>query len=204
MAGKKLNVAGIANELQGASVFFPSPNTSVSSPTSSEESAPTPNIASEALSPEIKLAEPDIVPEPTQNEPSENTTQSSPLQLEVAEPEPRIEPKVFESIPNLPSKLPNTSRDASMLASEQASMLASNHDSTITKVKEAIRQIGKEVSYTRLTLDEKRQIVDVLYVFRSNGIKISENELFRIAINILLEDYNQLKERSILHQILRS
>lgn len=93
-------------------------------------------------------------------------------------------------------------KKASVQSREQASELASYHASVLAKISKVIREIGKEVSYTRLTQDEKRRVLDIIYNFKSDGVKTTENELMRIALNLLLEDYDLQKEGSILHKIL--
>jgi len=44
--------------------------------------------------------------------------------------------------------------------------------------------------------------MSIIYTFKSTGVKTTENELMRIALNFLLEDYDLQKEGSILHKIL--
>jgi hypothetical protein len=167
---KKLNVTGITNELQGASVFFPSPPP-LPSPTTQEEP--------------IEAIIPDPAP-PMESVPAQQETAIPPEEDVQETPKPEVEAAKHESLQ----------------PREQASLLASKHDSVLAKIRETVRTIGKEVSYSRLTQEEKKRILDVIYTFRSSGIKISENELMRIAVNMLLEDYDLHKEESWLHKIL--
>jgi len=167
---KKLNVIGITNELQGASVFFPSPPP-LPSPTTQEEP--------------IEAVIPDPAP----------AMESVPAQQETALP-------IEEDVQETPKPEVEAAKHESLQSREKASLLACKHDSVLAKIRETVRTIGKEVSYSRLTQDEKKRILDVIYAFRSSGIKISENELMRIAVNMLLEDYDLHKEESWLHKIL--
>jgi len=86
----------------------------------------------------------------------------------------------------------------------------SNHDTTIPWyqetiipiVRKAVKELGKEAATHRFTLEEKRSIADIIYTYGSNGIKTSENEIARISVNFIIEDYRENGENSILHKIL--
>jgi hypothetical protein len=86
---------------------------------------------------------------------------------------------------------------------------ASKHASTLTDTIEAVEAIrktvkrpGKEVVYVRLTPEEKAHLADVVYTYRRQGIRTSDNELGRIAINGLLADFQEHGEHSLLAQVL--
>ena len=94
--------------------------------------------------------------------------------------------------------------------SNNASMLASKQDSRkndlIKTIRKSVRQVGKEVLFVRLSSDEKHAIGSIVYAFnemyRGEGFKTSENEIGRIAVNYLLEDYQENRNNSILAQVL--
>lgn len=71
---------------------------------------------------------------------------------------------------------------------------------------EAIRQIvklpGREVSYVRLTPEEKARLSDVIYTFKRQGQKTTETEVNRIALNYLLNDFFEHGEQSVLARVL--
>lgn len=100
----------------------------------------------------------------------------------------------------------------SKLARNQDSLLASNHASTLalsTETLESIRKIvknpGKEdVLYVRLTKGEKDKLADVIYTYKRQGVRTSDTEVVRVAINTLLEDYKSNGEKSLLAIILAS
>jgi hypothetical protein len=100
----------------------------------------------------------------------------------------------------------------SKLASNQDSLQASNHASTLalsTETLESIRKIvknpGKEdVLYVRLTKGEKDKLADVIYTYKRQGVRTSDTEVVRVAINTLLEDYKSNGEKSLLAIILAS
>jgi hypothetical protein len=89
---------------------------------------------------------------------------------------------------------------------------ASNHASTLalsTETLESIRKIvknpGKEdVLYVRLTKGEKDKLADVIYTYKRQGVRTSDTEVVRVAINTLLEDYKSNGEKSLLAIILAS
>jgi hypothetical protein len=100
----------------------------------------------------------------------------------------------------------------SKLASNQDSLQASNHASTLALSKETLESIrkivknpGKEdVLYVRLTKGEKDKLADVIYTYKRQGVRTSDTEVVRVAINTLLEDYKSNGEKSLLAIILAS
>src|SRR6266704_786603 len=92
-----------------------------------------------------------------------------------------------------------------------ATMQPRNHETTIPaheetieeKVRKAVKQIGKEAATHRFTLDEKNALADIEYRYKRQGIRTSENEITRIAINYFVEDYRQNGEQSLLAKLLK-
>ncbi len=90
-------------------------------------------------------------------------------------------------------------------------MQPSNHDTTTPQpeavifevVRKAVKQIGKEAATHRFTLDEKNLLADIEYTYKRQGIRTSENEITRIAINYFIEDYRQNGEQSLLAKLLK-
>jgi|SRR3990172_3584089 len=86
------------------------------------------------------------------------------------------------------------------------------HDTTVSRyhetiyelVRKAVKELGKEAATHRFTLEEKRAISDIIYTYKNNGIKTSENEISRISVNFIIEDYRENGENSILHKILKA
>lgn len=173
MPGKKLDVTGIANELVGASSFFPSTPPPLPSPASDHSEKP-----------------PEFSP----------ITEFAPAEKQL--PEQKNDAPLEETVPEKKKQKLTEYKKASVQSREQASKLASYHASVLAKISKTVREIGKEVSYTRLTQEEKRRVLDIIYSFKSDGVKTTENELMRIALNFLLEDYDLQKKGSILHKIL--
>jgi hypothetical protein len=117
-------------------------------------------------------------------------------------------------ISKTPIKKENTKAitKSSMLASNQDRMQASNNASMISLSAESLESIrkivknpGKEyVLYVRLSKEEKDKIADVSYTYKRQGIRTSDNELVRVAINALIEDYKANGESSLLARIITS
>jgi hypothetical protein len=82
-------------------------------------------------------------------------------------------------------------------------MLATPAD-VVAAIRKVVLVPGKEVSYVRLTTDEKRRIGDIVYTYKRRGVRTSENELTRIAVNYLLEDYEASGEASLLARVLEA
>ena len=86
-----------------------------------------------------------------------------------------------------------------------------NHDTTtplpeadvFEVVRKAVKQIGKEAATHRFTLEEKNLLADIEYTYKRQGIRTSENEITRIAINYIIAEYKQNGEESILAKILK-
>ena len=75
-------------------------------------------------------------------------------------------------------------------------------EDVIETIRRAVHQIGKEDATYRFTGEEKKALADVVYTYGSAGIKTSQNEITRIAINWLIEDYRANGEGSILARVI--
>jgi hypothetical protein len=125
-------------------------------------------------------------------------------------------PQEKKSPPATPSKTQvekdeiQTSHDT-MIPRHHDTTVASNHDTTtpqdeadiFEKVRKSVKQIGKEAATHRFTLEEKNLLADIEYTYKRQGIRTSENEITRIAINYFIEDYRKNGEQSILAKILK-
>jgi hypothetical protein len=110
-----------------------------------------------------------------------------------------------EPAPTREAEAQRTPSEAMTSASEpvsyRASMLASN-DAGIEAIRRVVRHTGREVSFVRLSPEEKGRLADIVYTYRRQGLKTTENEINRIAINALLEDYNTNGAESLLARVL--
>src|SRR5690606_1925798 len=76
------------------------------------------------------------------------------------------------------------------------------HDATVEVVRKAVKEFGKEAATHRFTLKEKKAVADIIYAYKGRSVKTSENEIARIAINFVINDYEENSENSILHKVL--
>ena len=108
-----------------------------------------------------------------------------------------------------------TTMQASMGASKRASSIAFERDvklastlaisiEAVEAIRRAVREPGREVAYVRLTPEEKGMVGDIVHAYKKRGQRTTENELHRIAINHLLQDYHEHGEGSVLARVLAS
>jgi hypothetical protein len=83
-------------------------------------------------------------------------------------------------------------------------VLAINQDSTIETIRKTVKSLGKEVAFTRVTPEEKGRLTDIVYTYKRQSIKTSENEINRIAINFLIEDYTRNGKESVLAKVIEA
>ncbi|MCC6457223.1 MAG: hypothetical protein IT328_19870 [Caldilineaceae bacterium] len=115
----------------------------------------------------------------------------------------------IDSQPTLPPELPSSqvsTRDTT-ISRNHDSMVARNHDvqqeiTPLDEIRKAVKQLGKEAATHRFTVEEKAAIADIVYTYSRQGIRTSENELTRIAVNWLLVDYRQNGGTSVLARLL--
>ncbi len=85
-----------------------------------------------------------------------------------------------------------------------ASTLARNHASMIETIRKTVKSLGQVVSFTRVTPEEKGRVAEIVYTYKRQGIKTSENEINRIAINFLMEDYTTNGKESVLAKVIEA
>ena len=78
------------------------------------------------------------------------------------------------------------------------------HGVLIEMVRKAVKEFGKEAATHRFTEAEKKEIGDLIYTYKNRGIKTSENEITRIAVNFVVEDYKENGENSVLYKIIEA
>jgi hypothetical protein len=88
-----------------------------------------------------------------------------------------------------------------------ATVIPRDHDtraSTIEVIRKAVKEIGKEAATHRFTKGEKDQIAEIVYAYNRRGARTSENEIARIAINSLVQDYKENGENSVLNRVMKA
>jgi hypothetical protein len=134
-----------------------------------------------------------------------------------ASPEPRNEaptpPSANPPVQRVePEKIKKPQKQKSEQPSNSDTTTPRYHDTTVSRyhetiielVRKAVKEFGKEAATHRFTLEEKRAIADIIYTYKNNGIKTSENEVARISVNFIIEDYRENGANSILHKILEA
>jgi hypothetical protein len=75
-------------------------------------------------------------------------------------------------------------------------------DGLIETIRRSVNHFGKEDATYRFSTEEKKALADIVYTYAVAGVKTSQNQIARIAINNLLEDYRENGEASVLARVL--
>ena len=70
-------------------------------------------------------------------------------------------------------------------------------------IRKAMKAFGKEAATHRFTITEKQELAEIIYAYKQLGVRTSENEITRIAINFIIKEYHLDKEESTLDTILK-
>ena len=90
-----------------------------------------------------------------------------------------------------------------MAPSHRDATVSRHPDKFVDHIRKTVREIGKEAATHRFTVAEKRAINEVVHRYNQQGIKTSENEVARIAINFILSDHESAGKDSVLDQVIR-
>jgi hypothetical protein len=74
----------------------------------------------------------------------------------------------------------------------------------VSRLREAVKPLGKEGATHRFTSAEKASLAEIVYHYHRRGLRTSENEIVRTAIHWLLEDHAARGEQGILHRVLQA
>lgn len=84
-------------------------------------------------------------------------------------------------------------------------MVSRYHDTMmVERIRAAVKPFGKEAATHRFTPEEKKAIADIVYTCKAHGIRTSENEITRVAVNYLVADYRENGENSLLEKVLKA
>lgn len=75
---------------------------------------------------------------------------------------------------------------------------------TVETIRAAVKLFGKEAATHRFTAEEKKALADLVYTYKRQGTRTSENEITRVGVNFIVADYEENGENSILHRVLRA
>ena len=76
-------------------------------------------------------------------------------------------------------------------------------DTTLDFIQARVAEFGKEAATYRFTATEKQALSKLIYAYRGRGLRTTENEVVRIALNALLQEHQQHGEQSVLAAVLR-
>ena len=110
--------------------------------------------------------------------------------------------KKQESPPSRPSRTPSN-RDTTTPRNHDTTV-SRYHDAIIELVRKAVKEFGKEAATHRFTVEEKRAIADLVYSYGRQGIRTSENEITRIAVNFVIGNFREDGKNSVLDKALRA
>ncbi len=103
-----------------------------------------------------------------------------------------------------PDKKRAQRRRDTMPPRNHATVVSRYHDTTIEAIRSAVKDFGKEAATHRFTVEEKKTIRDIVYAYVGQGIRTNENEVTRIGVNFLIEDYRTNGDNSILQKVLKA
>lgn len=92
----------------------------------------------------------------------------------------------------------------STVSRNHETMVSRYHDTTVEVIRSAVKLFGKEAATYRFTAEEKKALSDLVYTYKTQGIRTSENEITRISVNFIMADYKENGENSILHKALKA
>lgn len=124
-----------------------------------------------------------------------------PARQEVVKQKTSSPPAETPATPKKPAKAP---KRESELSGYHAIKQAGYPDSIIEGIRKAVKLAGKEPFFGRFTPEEKRMLADLAYSYKRAGVKTSENEIVRIALNFLVNDHQENGANSLLERILKA
>ena len=122
----------------------------------------------------------------------ETVAQDSPI-------EKKVEPAEKSALEKKPDDVGDT-----VIPRYHDTMTPRYNDTIIELVRRGVKDFGKEAATHRFTLLEKKALADIIYTYKSRGVKTSENEITRIAVNFLVEDFRDNGETSVLAKTLKA
>lgn len=90
------------------------------------------------------------------------------------------------------------------VSSNHGVMVSRYQTTTIESVRKSVKEFGKEAATHRFTLTEKRAIANIVHTLNMQGIRTTENEITRIAINFVIDEFNRQEKDSLLGLVLQA
>ena len=88
--------------------------------------------------------------------------------------------------------------------SSDDTMASRYHDTTVETLRRAVKACGKEAATHRFTAAEKEAIAEIVYACKREGLRTTENEITRIAVNFVIAEYQAKGESSLLVKVLQA
>ncbi|MHB8645462.1 MAG: hypothetical protein ACYDAR_06705 [Thermomicrobiales bacterium] len=123
-----------------------------------------------------------------------------PVQPEVVIPRPEPETQPMRRPATTPRK--REEKKPPKESSNHNTMVSRYQEEMIAAIRGAVRVVGKEAATYRFSPDEKARVSDIIYTYKRQGIRTSENEISRIALNFIFQDYEENGELSVLARVL--
>jgi len=110
-----------------------------------------------------------------------------------------------------PSAPPSAEAPAAVLTGRSrppAAATPPHHDTTLPdqhvleEIRRAVKRLGKEAATYRFTDAEKKSLSSIVFAYKGQGVRTSENEITRIAINYIVGEYQRHGRNSILARVL--
>ncbi|MCA9874037.1 MAG: hypothetical protein KC441_10285 [Anaerolineales bacterium] len=120
----------------------------------------------------------------------------------VPQPEKSTQPKQKKTS-SIPPAPPDTMPPRHPAATH-AITVAGNLGGRVAEIRRAVKAVGKEAATHRFTVEEKQQLARLIFGYRESGLKTSENEITRIAINFILQDHEANGSNSLLDKVLKA
>ena len=124
-----------------------------------------------------------------------------PTEIEVTPPVKKNVRKALEK--ERPATVVSRHRDTKQ-PSNHDTTVSWYHDTTIEFLRKTVKIIGKEAATHRFTVEEKKAIKKIVFTYEDQGTLTSENEITRIAVNYLIEDYKENGKSSLLDRVLKA
>src|SRR6266566_313096 len=115
-------------------------------------------------------------------------------------PQPQKEPQIQEKKPEDTTK---PRHQDTMIPSNRDTTTPQNKEDILETVRKSVRRIGKEAATLRCTLEERQALDEIEYQYKRQGIRTSGNEITRISVNYIVEEYRMNGESSVLAQVLK-
>ncbi len=78
------------------------------------------------------------------------------------------------------------------------------YNGSIELIRKTVKEVGKEAATHRFTIEEKRAIKKIVFDYENNDLLTSENQITRIAINFIVDDYHKNGKNSLLDKVLQA